>query len=61
MRVFLVIPVCRDRDAVSEKLSDLPKVTQLRVTELGQDVHVPPSLGVLPAAVGSVVQKDPKR
>lgn len=36
-----------DRHAISETWGDLPKVTQLRVTELGQDVHVPPSLGTV--------------
>lgn len=46
-----------DRDAVSETLGDLPKVTQLRVTELGQDVLL---AWVLSAAVGSIAQKDPR-
>lgn len=41
-----------DKDSGSEKLSDLPKVTQLRVTELGQGVHLPPSSGALSAPVG---------
>lgn len=47
-----------------EKLCDLPKVTQWRRTELGQDVlgqdvRLPPSSGALSAAVRNVVQKDP--
>lgn len=46
-----------DRDAISETLGDLPKVTQPRVTELGQDVLL---AWVLSAAVGSMVQKDPR-
>lgn len=47
-----------DKDAGPGKSSDLPKVIELRVTDLGQDVRLPPSLGVLSAVAGSVVQKD---
>lgn len=47
-------PLLVDKDAGSEKLSDLPKVTQ-------QDVRQPPGSGALLAVVGSVMQKDPGR
>lgn len=50
-KCFLSSPFV-DKDSGSEKLSDLPKVTQLRGTELGQGVHLPPSSGALCAPVG---------
>lgn len=43
-----------DKDTGSEKLSNLPKVTQLRVSEFGQDVCLPSTSVALSAVMGSV-------
>ena len=51
--IFLVI-LFVDKGSGSEELGDLPKVTQQRMTELGQDVCLPSSAGALFGGVGSV-------